>query len=196
MEGLSDQLKVPGPLLLAALIAPFVRAFGFLLVLAISPARGRLVAGFLMRPLPKRLEAPIGELVDLFLVGLVPLRSPAMLAGLLSLSAPIWLAEAGLFIFIGWSFGLNEVFESIPAMVIGLILVTAISNIVGSIPLAPGGIGLFEIVATLVLLPLATVDSALAGSYAVVVHAVLLLSMIILGSIGQPPMSTVRFRSY
>ena len=36
---------------------------------------------------------------------------------------------------------------------------------------------------TLVLLPLATVDRALAGGYAAVVHAVLLLSMILLGQI-------------
>ena len=185
VEGLSDRLGLPWPLLLAALIVPFVGAFGFLTILAISPTRGRQIAAILTRLLPKRLEAPVSEMVDLFMVGLVPLRSPAMLGGLFLLSVPIWLAEAGLFVFIGWSFGLNEVFDTIPEMVIGLILVTAISNIGSSIPAAPGGIGLFEIVAreTLVLLPLATVDRALAGGYAAVVHAVLLLSMILLGQI-------------
>ena len=62
-------------------------------------------------------------------------------------------------------------------------LVTAIANIGSSIPAAPGGLGLFELVAreTLVLLPLAAVDRAAAGAYVAVVHAALLMPMIVMG---------------
>jgi uncharacterized membrane protein YbhN (UPF0104 family) len=66
-----------------------------------------------------------------------------------------------------------------------MVLVTAISNIGSSVPAAPGGIGLFELVAreTLVLLPLAVIDRSTATAYVTVVHAVLLLPMIVLGQV-------------
>jgi uncharacterized membrane protein YbhN (UPF0104 family) len=66
-----------------------------------------------------------------------------------------------------------------------MVLVTAVANIGSSIPLAPGGVGLFEWVAreTLVLLPLATVDVAVATAYVAVVHFSLLVPMILLGQL-------------
>jgi len=66
-----------------------------------------------------------------------------------------------------------------------MILVTAISNIGASIPAAPGGIGLFELITreTLVLLPQASVDRSVAGGFAALVHATLLLPMILLGQV-------------
>ena len=64
-----------------------------------------------------------------------------------------------------------------------MVLVTAITNIGSAIPAAPGGLGLFEIIAreTLVLGPLAAVERSVAAGYALVVHAALLLPMIVLG---------------
>ena len=72
-----------------------------------------------------------------------------------------------------------------PELAVAVVLVTAIANIGSSIPAAPGGIGLFELLAreTLVLLPLATVDRSVAGGFAAVVHAALLLPMILLGQL-------------
>ena len=68
-------------------------------------------------------------------------------------------------------------------MALAMILVTAIANIGSSVPAAPGGLGLFEIIAreTLVLGPLAAIDRPVAAGYALVVHATLLLPMIFLG---------------
>ena len=70
-------------------------------------------------------------------------------------------------------------------LAVAAVLVTAIVNIGSSVPAAPGGIGLFELIAreALVLLPLGMVDRAVAGGYAAVVHAVLLLPMIVLGQV-------------
>ena len=66
-----------------------------------------------------------------------------------------------------------------------MVLVMSIANLGSSVPSAPGGIGLFELVAreTLVLIPLAVVDRSIAGAYVTVVHVALLLPMIILGQL-------------
>ena len=68
-------------------------------------------------------------------------------------------------------------------MAAAMILVTSVANIGSSIPAAPGGIGLFELVAreTIVLMPFAAIDRTIATAYVAVVHSVLLLPMIALG---------------
>ena len=184
-EAFGDRWGVPWPLLVVAFTVPFVVAFGTLLLIAFFPARAAEVAMVLIRPLPQRFEAPLRELIDLFLEGIIPLRSPRTLALLLLMSAPIWIFEAGLFFLVGFSFGLDNVFDNLGEMAVAAVLVTAIANIGSSVPAAPGGIGLFELIAreTLVFLPLATVDRAVAGAFAAVAHLALLLPMIFLGQV-------------
>ena len=185
VEGFQEQLGVAWPLLVAIVTVPFIGLFGALLLLARYPDQsGRFIQGIL-RLLPTGLGRLIWTLVDLFIHGLASLKSTRSLIGLLLVSAPIWILEAGLFFMIGLSFDLHHVFDSLAAMAVAMVLVTAIANIGSSIPAAPGGIGLFELVAreALVLVPLATVDRAVAGAYVAVVHAVLLLSMIVLGQV-------------
>ena len=89
------------------------------------------------------------------------------------------------FFFVGFSFGLDGVFDNLAQLAAMAVLVTAVANIGSSVPAAPGGIGLFELIAreTLVLLPLANIDRAVAAGFATVVHAALLLPMIVLGQI-------------
>ena len=101
------------------------------------------------------------------------------------LSTPIWLFETGLYYLIAFSFDLDSAHTSLWELAITMLLLTAISNIGSSIPAAPGGLGIFELVAreTLVLLPLATVDRSVAGAYVAVVHAALLLPVIIVGQL-------------
>ena len=86
---------------------------------------------------------------------------------------------------IAYSFDLDLAFDNVAEMGAVIVLVMAIANIGASVPAAPGGIGLFELIAreTLVLLPLAAVDRADAGAYVAVVHAVLLIPMIVLGQL-------------
>ena len=80
---------------------------------------------------------------------------------------------------------MDGLYGSAAEMATAMVLVTAIANIGSSVPAAPGGLGLFELVAreTLVLLPLGPVDRALAGGFAALVHAVLILPMIVLGQV-------------
>ena len=184
-EAFGDRLRIYWPLLLLVLSLPFVVAFATLLVIAFTPRRAKFVAGFLMRPLPNIVKQRLDLVIDLFLGGLASLRSPREIISLFLLSIPIWLFEAGLFFLIGFSFGLDAVYDSLWEMAVAVILVTAIANIGASIPASPGGIGLFELVAreTMVILPLATVDRSVAGAYAAVVHVALLLPMIVLGQV-------------
>ena len=119
------------------------------------------------------------------MVGLLPLRSPHKLAGLFALSVPIWLFEAGLFFFVGFAFGLDVLYANLVDLAIAMVLVTAVANIGSSIPSAPGGVGLFELLAreTLVLLPLAVVDKSTAAGFAAVSHFALLMPTILLGQV-------------
>ena len=184
-ESFGDRLGISSALLVAIFTAPFVVLFGMLLAFALFPAVAWAAVIVALRPLPDRIERKVRALIELFLNGLRPLRSPRTLALLFLLSVPIWLFEAGLFFFVGFSFGLDGVYDSLGEMAVAAVLVTAIANIGSSVPAAPGGIGLFELVAreTLVLLPLASVDRDVAAGFAVVAHASLLLPMIVLGQV-------------
>ena len=172
-------------LLGAALAALFVITFGVLLLFAFSPPRAGALAGAIIRHLPSRFKGRLRPMVHLFLQGLASLRSRRTLATIFVVSMPVWLLEAGLFFLIGLSFGLHHVYDSPVEMAVAMVLVTSIANIGSSVPLGPGGLGMFEWVAreTLVLLPLAAVDTSLATAYVAVVHASLLLPMIVLGQV-------------
>ena len=184
-EAFGERSSVPWPLLVATMSLPFVLAFGWLLAMALAPTRAAAVASHLLRPLPAPLGGRLGQMFELILQGVKPLSKPSTLGGLFVASAPIWVFEAGLFYLIGLAFDLHNVYGSPAEMAVAMVLVTAIANIGSSVPAAPGGIGLFELVAreTIVLLPLAAVDRAVVGGYVAVVHATLLLPMIVLGQV-------------
>ena len=184
-EGFGERSSVPWPFLAMGISVPFLTAFGGLILVAYAPSRAAALAATLLRPLPGPVGARIRPFIGLAIDGIQALRSPRTVAGLFLLSVPIWLLEAALFFVLAYSFDLQEVYASPLEMAVALVLVTAIANIGSSVPAAPGGIGLFELVAlkTLVLLPLATVDESLAGAYVLLVHAVLLLPMIVLGQL-------------
>ncbi|MFQ6026783.1 MAG: lysylphosphatidylglycerol synthase transmembrane domain-containing protein [Dehalococcoidia bacterium] len=184
-EAFGERSGVPWLLLVVALSVPFLFAFGTLLMLAIYAARARSLASVLVGLLPERAETPLLALIELFLVGLAPLRHPRKLAVLLLLTIPIWVSEASLFFFIGFVFNLNQVYANLGEMIVATLLVTSIADLGSAVPGAPGGTGLFELVAreTLVYLPFGEVDRAIAGAYAVVVHAASALPVICLGLI-------------
>ena len=100
-------------------------------------------------------------------------------------SIPIWLFEAALIYLIGISFDFQNNLGGHVNLALISVLVTAITNIGASVPAAPGGIGLFEIIAreTLVLIPLGIIDRSVASGYAAVVHATLLIPIIVVGQL-------------
>jgi uncharacterized protein (TIRG00374 family) len=182
-ERLRDDSSALWLLLVVGVSVAFLIAFGGLVLVAYAPSRARSLAKAVITPSPGAVRRRVLPLVELFIDGLQALRSPRTVGLLFLFSLPIWLLEAGLFFILGYSFGLDEVYEGPLEMAIVMVLVTAIANIGSSVPAAPGGLGLFELVAreTLVFLPLAAVDRSVATAYVAVVHAVLLLPMIALG---------------
>ena len=181
----SDQYGLPWPALAALVSVPFLGAFASGVILAVYPARAEAALRWLVRPLPQRFQVMSTDLTLKVLEGLASLRDPKLLSTLFLLSLPVWFLEAAVFFILGFPFGLDDAHANLGAMAVTMVLVTAISNIGSSVPAAPGGLGLFEIIAreTLVLGPLATIDRSVAAGYALVVHATLLLPMIVLGQV-------------
>ena len=70
---------------------------------------------------------------------------------------------------LAFSFGLNDVF-GLAEMAGVVLLVTAVSNLVGIVPAAGGGIGTFEVAAAETL-RLLSAEGATYGAYIIVVHA-------------------------
>ena len=185
VQSFSERFGVPEAVLVLGFSLPFVIAFGGLVLLALYPERARAISVFLARPLPERLRTMADSLTGMLLQGLEPLRDPRKLAVLFVLSIPIWLTEAAVFWIMGFPFGIHDAHDGPGEMAATMVLVTSITNIGSSVPAAPGGLGLFEIIAreTLVLSPLSTVERPVAAGFAVVVHAVILLPMIALGQV-------------
>lgn len=182
-EAFAERFGVKWPILVMGLSLPFVIAFAFLILVALFQAGARSMVMALSSILPGQLGARLVLMFNLLLEGLHSLKSPRSVLSLFILSVPIWIFETALFFVIGFSFGLHHMYGTVWEMAIAIVLVASITNIGSSIPAAPGGVGLFEILAreTLVLLPLAAVDRSVAGAYVAVVHAALLLPMIVLG---------------
>ena len=150
----------------------FMGALALLTLLATSP---RLVEGLdrFLGIIPSRIRPKARELYHTFVQGLSILNSPRRHLGLFVLSVPVWLLEAGVYLVVAYSFGIDALFGSFGVLVLVVLLVTATSNLVTSVPASIGGIGPFEAVAQQTLLALG-VGNDLALSYALVVHLVAL----------------------
>lgn len=184
-EDFGERWGLPPSLLMLGLTLPFIGAFCVLVLLSAYPDQTRSLTLRLFGRLPERLTSILDRLLTRALDGIAPLRNPRTLAALFGLSIPIWLTEVAVFWLMGYSFGIEADHSGPVLMGVNMTLVTAITNIGGSIPAAPGGLGLFEIIAreVLVLGPLASVDRSVAGGYVIALHAVILLPVIVLGQI-------------
>ena len=184
-ESFAARLHIPWPVLVTLFSAPFVLTTVALVLFAYRPAILWSVMSGPLNLLPDRFEHRVRLLLDRCVEGIAPLRSPGTLGLLFLLSLPIWLLEAGLFVFVGLAFDLDRVYDGLGELAVVSVVVTSFSNIGSSVPAAPGGIGLFELITreTLVLMPMAELARPVAGAYAAVVHAALLLPMIVLGQI-------------
>ena len=84
-------------------------------------------------------------------------------------SLPVWLAEAGVYLIVAYSFNLDAHFTSFWFLALAVVLVTVTSNLITAIPASIGGIGAFEVVAQQTLVGLG-IGAAAAASYSVAVH--------------------------
>ena len=154
--------------LMAAVLSSFVLALGVLTALSCSRRTVNWLVA-LTGILPIRFRQVGAEVVVGFVEGLGSLNSPKKHAILFVSSLPIWLAEAGVYLIVAYSFSLDVYFASFWFLLLAIILVTVTSNLITAVPASIGGIGAFEVVAQQTLVGLA-VGAATAASYSVAVH--------------------------
>jgi uncharacterized membrane protein YbhN (UPF0104 family) len=159
---------------LAVLMAVlFGAALLVLFVLAFSPAWRDRADSLLMALTPKRFEPAVTGLMHSFVDGLASLRSPADLGVASVTSAVSWMLEATMYYMVGLAFDLDVGFQY-------YLLVTAAANLAISVLASQGGIGPFELVTKQIMIA-AGVSTSLATAYAIGLHALVLLPVIILG---------------
>ncbi len=154
--------------LMVGVVGSFVAALVILTALACS----RRTVGWFMALtglLPTRFRPLASEVLTGFVEGLGTLNSPGKHAVLFIGSLPVWLAEAGVYLIVAYSFNLDAYFTSFWYLALAIVLVTVTSNLITAIPASIGGIGAFEVVAQQTLVGLA-VGAGTAASYSVAVH--------------------------
>ena len=171
-SGGSDISRITAIVLASLTALAFLWSLLFLTLLATSPGFVDLFDRVLVI-IPSRIRPKARDLYHTFVQGLSILNSPRRHLGLFVLSVPVWLLEAGVYLVIGYSFGIDALFGSFWVLVLVVLLVTATSNLATSVPASIGGIGPFEVVAQQTLLALG-VGGSLAVPYALVVHIVAL----------------------
>ena len=166
---LSDWLK-QATYVVAAI---FVCVLVLFLLMASSKERMKRLTAFLARPLPHGWKPRIEEWSALFVTGLEGLTSPARVCAVFALSLVVWLGEGLQFYFVGLSFGLGQPFQV-------MLLASTAANLALLLPSSPGGVGNFEYFTAAVVTTFG-VGAGSAAAYAIALHIVLLLPVVLLG---------------
>ena len=167
LEGWIQQVVyVAAGLFLGALVVCFI--------LASSPRLAQIAVSFVLHFLPQRWRGKAEEWLHLLIEGLGIMRSPGKLFIVLVMSILVWLCEAGMFYMVAFSFGLGWLHYYV------FMLATAVANLAWALLMTQGGLGSFDL-ALQKTLQLFGVELAVAASYTVVVHALILLITIPLG---------------
>jgi len=166
LEGLLRQaVYVAAGLFLGALVLCFI--------LASSQRLARGAIALLQHVLPERWRGRVGEWLTLLIEGLGIMRSPGKLLIVLMISIGVWLCEAGTFYMVAFSFDLE-----LPFYV--FMLAASVSNLAWALLMTPGGLGPFDYFCQQTLIYFGVAE-AVATSYVVALHAIILLPMIALG---------------
>ena len=177
--GVGEEFNLPGPVDvgfvgLAVIMAVFFGiALAILAALAISPGFQRLAARLALAVTPARLRHTVEDLLESFYGGLRSLRSPVDLMAAWVMSGISWCLEAACYYMVGLAFGLDVGFDV-------YLLITAGANLAMSVIMSQGGVGPFEFVTKQTLIAFG-VSGGDATAYAIGVHAVILLPVIVLG---------------
>lgn len=160
--------------LIAAGSLLFFAALVVFLALATRPGMASRVYGFLIvRLLPHRLRAPVGGLLDRFVMGLSALRDFRQVLVIFLITLVVWLVETATYWLVMHAFPFEVPFTT-------LMLMNGVANLVTTIPALPGYVGTFDLPAIAVLVAFG-VDPEIATSYTLVLHAVLWLPITLLG---------------
>lgn len=176
-ERVSEDRGVPLWGIGTVVVVPFAAALTLIALTALRPETARALAVRLALRLPGRVARSAGRMAAGFIDGFEGLHHPRRLLTVLTLSAPIWLAEGMMYYVLALGFGLDEPLGGRGATIAAMLVVTAVSNLATSIPASQGAVGPFEFFATLSLVFLG-VGTDLALAYAIVLHAALLLPVI------------------
>ncbi len=144
-------------------------------ILTLDEARAKRVARLFLRVLPARFEHHAEMLTDNLVNSLRSVHDLRSLAIVSLFSGLAWTIEAGAYYVIGQGFDMDVSFGH-------YCLLLAAANLAIIIPTFFGGTGPFEWAAKLVLVG-AGVANNVAGAYAIVAHAVILIPTTILGLI-------------
>ncbi len=153
--------------------------FGIALVLlfylALSDNGQDVLHRLVHRFAPAKLKPKVEGLVHSFFDGLSALRSPADLGIAWCMSLISWTLEATMYYIVARAFGIHEPFYV-------FLLLTAAANLAIAIVASQGGIGPFEIVVSRTIVAFGTgVSSADANAFALGLHAVLLIPIVVIG---------------
>jgi len=164
---------------------PFVFLFSIVMVISYVPEKSHQLFLKMNLIFPEKIKNHLATLSENLIYGLLSVREFKKLCILVLLSIPIWIFESGLFFFIALSLDLEYAYQNYLQMMVYMILITSVVNIGSSIPAAPGGLGLFELIAreALIFSSLGLIDRSVAAGFATLSHAVLILPVIIIGQL-------------
>ena len=151
----------------------FGGALALLVVLAFSLAARNKADELITKLTPERFKSSVEGLAHSFFDGLNALRSPVDMSVAWVMSAISWLLEATMYYLVGIAFGIDVGFEH-------YLLATAAANLAIAVLASQGGIGPFELVTKQTFIA-AGVATGGAEAYAIGLHALVLLPVIVLG---------------
>lgn len=171
---------VPAPAYVLALGLIVAVIFGGLasLLIVVSWRAGAVVSitSAVAARLPHRMRSPVERLAHGFASGLTPLRDWRALPRLLALCVVGWLCQFAVFFLVMVAFRLPA---SVPMALLG----GAVANFATLLPSGPGNVGTFDAAIVKLLMDVQGISLANAAAYALVVHLVIVVPIVILGAV-------------
>ncbi|MEA3342460.1 MAG: lysylphosphatidylglycerol synthase transmembrane domain-containing protein [Chloroflexota bacterium] len=160
-------------LVVVASVAFFGALLTFLFLAARPDLLQRVAYFFIERLSPARLHPPLMELVEGIVAGLESLRSGRDVLVLFGVTLWVWILETAKYWLVSFAF------PDLHLPYVGILLMGGAVNLLTALPSLPGYIGTFEL--GIKILEGIGAPSAPAGSYILVLHAILLLPVTLLG---------------
>jgi uncharacterized protein (TIRG00374 family) len=171
---------VPAPAYIFVLGVSVAGGFAVLMAcLVVASTRGAsllAVTSALAARVPRRFAAGVDRLGRGFAAGLQPLRNWRALPGLLALSMAGWICQFLVFYLVMLALSMPA---SLPVALIG----GGIAQFATLLPSAPGFVGTFDAVVMNVVMDFLDVSLDTAAAYAVVVHTIVVVPMVVLGAL-------------
>ena len=159
----------------AVLGVGFAFAFGVLIVAATQPDRANQLVRLATRFIPIQ-RTRIERLGENFIGALQPLRDWRQMAVLLILVTIGWLCQFMVFYVLMLAFSISGAF---PMAMLG----GSVANFATLLPSAPGFVGTFDAALIKMFVEIQNTNLNTAAAYALVVHAVLVIPVVVLGAI-------------